>query len=97
MNVNLCTTSTIRNVISKRMIKAQLRKLEHDVDKTHRKQIPIDHGFRMFFCSQLVNAKLNTEKRYLLEGHSLINNDKSYVRVKKNYMMNILRQLTHLR
>ena len=76
-------TSTIRNVISKRMIKAGLRKLEHDVDKTHRKQIPIDHGFRMFFCSQLVNADLNTEKRYLLEGHSLLNNDKSYVRVKE--------------
>ena len=65
------------------MIKAGLRKLEHDVDKTHRKQIPIDHGFRMFFCSQLVNADLNTEKRYLLEGHSLLNNDKSYVRVKE--------------
>ena len=76
-------TSTIRNVISKRMIKAGLRKLEHDVDKTHRKQIPIDHGFRMFFCSQLVNADLNTEKRFCLEGHSLLNNDKSYVRVKE--------------
>lgn len=70
-------------MISRRMIKAGLRQLEHDVDKTHRKQIPIDHGFRMFFCSQLVNADLNTEKRYLLEGHSLLNNDKSYVRVKE--------------
>ena len=76
-------TSTIRNVISKRMIKAGLRKLEHDVDKTHRKQIPIDHGFRMFYCSQLVKSKLQPELRWLLEGHSLLKNDKSYVRVKE--------------
>jgi len=76
-------TSTIRNVISKRMIKAGLRKLEHDVDKTHRKQIPIDHGFRMFFTSQLVKSKLQPELRWLLEGHSLPKNDNSYVRVKE--------------
>jgi hypothetical protein len=76
-------TSTIRNVMSKRMIKAGLRKLEHDVDKTHRKQIPIDHGFRMFFTSQLVKSKLQPEYRWLLEGHSLPKNDDSYVRVKE--------------
>ena len=65
------------------MIKVGLRKLEHDVDKTHRKQIPIDHGFRMFYCSQLVKSKLQPELRWLLEGHSLLKNDKSYVRVKE--------------
>jgi integrase len=89
-------TSTIRNVISKRMIKAGLRKLEHDVDKTHRKQIPIDHGFRMFFCSQLVNANLNTEKRYLLEGHSLPKNDNSYVRVKEELRDEYLKAIPFL-
>lgn len=44
--------------------------------------IPELHGFRKFFCSQLVNANLNTEKRWLLEGHVLPKNDSSYVRVK---------------
>lgn len=80
---NPVATSTIRNVISKRMIKAGLRKLEHDVDKTHRKKIPIDHGFRMFFTSQVVKSKLQPEYRWLLEGHSLPKNDDSYVRVKE--------------
>jgi hypothetical protein len=76
------SSSTIRNIMSKRMIKAGLRKLEHDVDSTHRKQIPIDHGFRMFFTSQLVNSNVNDLKRNLLEGHNLKANDNSYVRVK---------------
>lgn len=77
------SASTIRNVMSKRLVKAGIRKIEHDTDTTHRKNIPIDHGFRMFYCSQLVNANLNTEKRYLLEGHCLRKNDPSYIRVKE--------------
>jgi hypothetical protein len=36
----------------------------------------------MFFTSQLVNSKLQPELRWLLEGHALKANDKSYVRVK---------------
>jgi integrase len=77
------SSSTIRNVMSKRLIKAGLRVVDHNNgDRTHRKQIPIDHGFRMFFTSQLVNSKLQPELRWLLEGHALKANDKSYVRVK---------------
>ncbi len=75
--------STIRNIMSKRMVKAGLRKVEHGVNKTHRKEIPIDHGFRKFHSSQLVNSNINTEKRWLLAGQALPKNDDAYIRVKK--------------
>ena len=38
------------------------------------------HGFRKYFCSQLVEADLKTELRWLLEGHNLKGNDGSYVK-----------------
>jgi integrase len=90
------SSSTIRNIMSKRMIKAGLRKLEHGVDTTHRKQIPIDHGFRMFFTSQLVNSKLQPELRWLLEGHALKANDKSYVRVKDQLYDQYIKAINNL-
>ncbi|MDW0278250.1 MAG: hypothetical protein QN721_09165, partial [Nitrososphaeraceae archaeon] len=37
-----------------------------------RKEVPIAHGFRKFFSSQLVESDLKTELRWLLEGHNLI-------------------------
>jgi integrase len=46
-----------------------------------RKDVPVCNGFRRFFSSQLVNADLNTEKRWLLEGHNLKANDSSYVHI----------------
>jgi integrase len=46
-----------------------------------RKDVPIAHGFRKFFTSQLVEADLKTELRWLLEGHKLKGNDSHYVRV----------------
>jgi hypothetical protein len=36
-----------------------------------RKDVPIDHGFRKFFTTQLVEADLKTELRWPLEGHNL--------------------------
>jgi hypothetical protein len=49
---------------------------------TIRKDVPIAHGFRKFFTSQLVEADLKTELR-LLEGHNLKGNDSNYVRVSE--------------
>ena len=46
-----------------------------------RKDVPVAHGFRKFFTSQLVEADLKTELRWLLEGHNLKGNDSNYVRV----------------
>jgi hypothetical protein len=35
------------------------------------KQVPIAHGFRKFFTTQLVNAKVNPEIREMLLGHKI--------------------------
>ena len=49
---------------------------------TIRNDVPIAHGFRKFFTTQLVNADpdVKTELRWLLEGHNLKGNDSHYVR-----------------
>ena len=33
--------------------------------------MPLDHGFRKFFTTQLINAKVNPEIREMLLGHSI--------------------------
>lgn len=48
-----------------------------------RKDVPIAHGFRKFFTSQLIEADLKTELRWLLEGHKLKGNDSHYIRVSE--------------
>ena len=53
---------------------------EGKIRSTIRKDIPIAHGFRKFFSSQLVEADLKTELRWLLEGHNLKGNDSHYIR-----------------
>ena len=49
---------------------------------TNINDVPIAHGFRKFFTTQLVNAEVDvkTELRWLLEGHKLKGNDSHYVR-----------------
>jgi integrase len=60
-----------------------LREIDHD-NPHKRKEVPIFHGFRKFFSSQLVKADVKTEYKWLLEGHSLKANDKSYVKISEN-------------
>ena len=45
-----------------------------------RKEVPIAHGFRKFFTTELIDSDLKTELRWLLEGHNLKANDSNYVR-----------------
>lgn len=45
-----------------------------------RKDVAIAHGFRKFFTTQLIEADVKTELRWLLEGHKLKGNDSNYVR-----------------
>src|SRR4030095_11915919 len=45
-----------------------------------RKEVPIAHGMRKWFSTQLVEADIKTELRWLLEGHNLKGNDSHYVR-----------------
>jgi hypothetical protein len=58
-----------------------------------RKDVPIVHGFRKFFTTQLVKADIKTEIRWLLEGHGLLANDRSYVKVSEN-VNDLLEQYT---
>lgn len=48
-----------------------------------RKDVPIAHGFRKFFTTQVVEGDLKTELRWLLEGHNLRGNDSHYIRVSE--------------
>jgi integrase len=50
-----------------------------------RKDVPICHGFRKFFSSQLVEAEPNVkpELRWRLEGHGLKANDSAYVKTSE--------------
>jgi integrase len=76
------------NTITRKLIdlaeRSLLRKKEvligNKIRSEIRKDVPIAHGFRKFFTSQLVEADLKTELRWLLEGHNLKGNDSHYVR-----------------
>lgn len=63
-----------------------LREIDH-IKPFKRKQIPIFHGFRKFFSSQLVKAKVQSECRWLVEGHNLKGNDESYVRITEEDLL----------
>ncbi len=52
-----------------------------------RKKVPVCNGFRRFYSTALVNSDLQTEKRWLLEGHNLKANDSSYVHVTSNDLL----------
>lgn len=52
-----------------------------------RNEIPVCNGYRRFFCGQLANSGLQTEKRWLLEGHNLKANDASYLKVTTDELL----------
>lgn len=62
-------------------IRNKVQLAEGQKPATVRSDIPVCNGFRRFFSSQCVNSDLNSEKRFLLEGHNLKFNDNSYVHV----------------
>jgi integrase len=47
------------------------------------KDLPVCNGFRKFFTTQLIEADVKTELRWLLEGHNLKANDPHYVRISE--------------
>ncbi len=62
-----------------------------------RKDVPIAHGFRKFFTTQLIEADLKTELRWLLEGHNLKANDSHYVRTsEKRLQQEYEKAINHL-
>lgn len=65
-------------------IRAGLRiqeELDIKIPGSIRKEVPIAHGARKFFTTQLIESDLNTEKRWLLEGHNLKANDPAYAKI----------------
>jgi integrase len=68
---------TLQNKIIDLGIRWGIRKRHSlEEDKKHqggsfRKEVPIAHGFRKFFTTQLVNSKLNPEIREMLLGHTI--------------------------
>jgi site-specific recombinase XerD len=49
--------------------------------------IPVCNGMRRFYSTTLVDSEVNTEKRWLLEGHMLKRNDPSYVHETKEKLL----------
>ena len=69
--------NTLINKIIDLGIRSGIRKRQTlEEDKKHlgssfRKDVPIAHGFRKFFTTQLVNSKVNPEIREMLLGHKI--------------------------
>jgi integrase len=89
-------TTTISNLVHNILVKAGIRIVKEHARRGYRHDIKMEHGFRKFYTSQLVNANLNETKRLLLEGHSLPRNDPSYVRVKKELLSEYLKAIDYL-
>jgi integrase len=75
------STRSLHSIIEQNIRNSGLRKANPKNTPFKRQIVPILHGFRKFFSSQLVEADLKTELRWLLEGHNLKGNDSNYVRV----------------
>jgi integrase len=87
------------NTISRQLIdlaeRSGIRKKEGEVLKENkkraeiRKDVPIAHGFRKFFSTQLVRTKpdIKPELRWLLEGHRLRANDPAYVKLEEKDLL----------
>lgn len=39
--------------------------------RTEQKNVPLAHGFRKFFTTQMINSKVNPEIREMLLGHKI--------------------------
>jgi len=76
--------TTIKGLIHNTAVKSGIRA----VDRTSngRKEVPISHGFRKFFTTQMIKSKVQFENRLMLEGHSLgITDHYARLDVQDNY------------
>jgi len=67
-------------------VRAGIRQKEVLEGKPHgtiRNDVPIAHGFRKFFTTQLFKSDVKSELRWLLEGHNLKANDPAYVKIQE--------------
>ena len=71
-------------------VRAGIRQKEVLEGKPHgtiRNDVPIAHGFRKFFTTQLVKSDVKSELRWLLEGHNLKANDPAYIRTQEEDLL----------
>ena len=86
-NVNPWGYDAIKKAYHVRLLKAGLRTVDH-LNKASRKEVKMTHGFRFFFKSQLVLAKVDPDLRELLLGHSPLKD----LKLVKSSMRNTLEQ-----
>ena len=77
---------SISNILQSIAVKAGLRKVNHNYTYRERKSVPLAHGFRKFFTTQLVNSKVNPEIREMLLEHS-IGLSSAYYKPTENEML----------
>jgi integrase len=85
-------TKKLTDLAERSLIRQKEILQEGKIRSTIRKDVPIAHGFRKFFSSQLVEADVKTELRWLLEGHALKGNDSNYVRVSEKSLLQAYEQ-----
>jgi len=62
--------NSLRSILEDYISVSGIREVDHK-NPYKRKQVPIFHGFRKFFTTQLVNSRLNPEIREMLLGHKI--------------------------
>jgi len=62
--------TAIQGMLGDWIINSGIREIDH-VNQFKRKEVPRLHGFRKFFTTQLINAKVNPEIREMLLGHRI--------------------------
>ncbi len=61
---------SLRSILQYYIVSSGIREIDH-IYQFKRKEVPIFHGFRKFFTTQLVNSRLNPEIREMLLGHKI--------------------------
>jgi integrase len=75
--VKIGSAITLSNKIIDLGVRAGIRQREKlpnntkHIGSSFRKSVPVAHGFRKFFTTQLVNSKINPEIREMLLGHTI--------------------------
>lgn len=79
-------TGTLKVMLNLVLVKAGVRTVDH-TSPHKRKEVARAHGFRKFFTTQLIKAKVQSECRWKLEGHKLLGNDESYAKITEEDLL----------
>ena len=68
---DLSSLNSMSNILSSLTIRSGVRQINHNATGRERQAIPLAHGYRKFYTTQLINAKVNPEVREMLLNHSI--------------------------